>query len=181
MKKLKTYTLLLFVLFAISSCKKKESQQIVLEQLIDNFDHSFSAKINGVDFNANKLFIIGGYSIQSGIYVLSAIGIRVSSVDTIGIGITFIGENFESIFEGVTYSGSNDLFDNQAVGSFQADYASGNNIEENTGDNMSAEATITAIDTINMVFSGTFSFLVQDSLGVSYSISDGEFTNVSYQ
>ncbi|NNK80531.1 MAG: hypothetical protein HKO93_03450 [Flavobacteriales bacterium] len=142
---------------------------------------SFEAKIDGVDFESETILIAGTSAGSGGLNARLASGTRfMMNGDTMTVAITATSFNAAAFEEGADFDASNGLL---------GDYCFGNvlinngltEIEADSEDTGQAQMTITAYDEINGTFSGTFSFVAEDDdNNVSYTVTEGIFTNVEF-
>jgi hypothetical protein len=170
--KLKHLIFSLFIVTAFISCEVPVHEEYELDGTIQNNNNTnaiFKATIDGVLFEPeNKsATIVGGVTNISGIASNGKVITMTLLVDTVGnYSLDYDASSTQNLY-GLVYKTAED-----ATNAFVA----GNIVENTTG-----FINITEIDTVNKLMSGTFEATTHDGVGETVTITNGEFSNLTYQ
>ena len=167
---------LIAVLFiTVISCSKDETEEEVPG--VDPNARFLSANIDGEEYISEGIFLEGTIASNGFGYSFGIAGTNVNISGIKAVTLALAGLDFSQIGPGTTYSYIDTISSNVFGGSYDSTIDDGID-----ADNMqSGQATITAIDTVAKVFSGTFSFVaIDDETNISYSVTNGIFQNVEY-
>ena len=170
---MKKLLLILLTTFTLSCCNKDDDTPIIpIEQLppaTQTGANTVGCLLDGKAFlpgnfnNSTNCF----YQFVNGEYYF-ALALRKSDDQNILIGID-IGTNAKQIFQGETYNLLEFTTNNASAAYIYGTF------ENFTNDVYTGELTITKLDPVNQIVSGTFWFDVEDTNGIIHQIREGRF------
>jgi hypothetical protein len=178
---LKPYLIIIALLFvvviSISSCSK-ESQDTSLGE------NEFKANVNGKTMIFNNAIIAETQQLNDPFFRFLFIGSNGDDPDispTILVSMVYPGKEFFFEQRGLTDNGEGTVV-NPLGRYIERENSSGLEfIDSDTETTRIATASITSLDTINKLVSGTFRFTsFDDTLGQFYEVTDGVFNNLKY-
>lgn len=187
--------LLSFLLIVLSSCAKSAIENTVDtltpdKEITEENLNNFTAKVNGENFTASKLIeslAVGNLTQYNSGYLMIIVAFDISTdiENPKAIELFLYGSNFADVTVGTKYNtvtkpvfpepGAFAVFLEDPNTNVDDDEISTENLDE-------ILIEITNINREKKLISGTFSFIGRvENTNTTYSITDGEFQNISYQ